>query len=366
MTVIQAPKYQQQLWTLIEFGEGEHQQRTLAIPEGSCIVGRASDAGICLPLSSISKHHARLFVESTQLYVVDLGSKNGTYVNGERIAGCCGLVEGDLVQFANSLFRIGRRQSVEAEGTREESLLPWAQTLLTFDRLLSERRVIPFYQPIITLDRRSTPGFEVLARSDLPELKNPAAMFGAAERLGQHAALSELMRTEGIRIAASGSNPQAKYFLNTHPAEVVTDRLIDSLHVLRKAYPDTSIMIEIHEAAVTDPAAMKQLRRVLNELGMGLSYDDFGAGQGRLVELGEVPPDVLKFDMQLIRDIHLAPASRQEMLRALVKIAKDLGCQTLAEGVETEPEHEVCRAIGFDLGQGYLYGRPNREIANGQ
>lgn len=94
------------------------------------------------------------------------------------------------------------------------------------------------------------------------------------------------------------------------------------------------------------------------DLGMELSYDDFGAGQGRLLELVEVPPHVLKFDMQLSRNIDTASRNRQELLRSLVRIAQDTGTTVLAESVETEAELETCIQIGFELGQGFLYGRP--------
>ncbi len=345
-------------WSLIEFGNGAGPHRTINIPLNESIVGRGKEAAICLPLTSVSKQHARLFVHANQLFVEDLDSTNGTYVNGHRTKSSA-LVEGDLVQFANVLFKVAQRALTDGDGTREEGLITWAQALLTFDRLLTERRVIPFYQPIVRMaDRQAIDAYEVLARSDLPELGHPAAMFGAAERLGQQAALSELMRSEGIRIGLLNGPTGTRYFLNTHPAEVVTDRFLGSLRDLRCDYPDAAVTIEIHEAAVTSPDLMQQLRSTLKSLDMELSYDDFGAGQGRLVELGEVPPEVLKFDMQLIRGIDHAAASRQEVLRALVRIAVDLGTTPLAEGVETEAEHEVCQQMGFELGQGYLYGRP--------
>jgi EAL domain-containing protein (putative c-di-GMP-specific phosphodiesterase class I) len=127
---------------------------------------------------------------------------------------------------------------------------------------------------------------------------------------------------------------------------------------LRAENPDIKITIEIHEAAVTDRASMLHFRKILQEIGMKLSYDDFGAGQGRLLELGEVPPDVLKFDMQLIRGIDTASAKRQELLATLVRMARDLGATPLTEGVETANEHQTCQQLGFELGQGFYYGRP--------
>lgn len=127
---------------------------------------------------------------------------------------------------------------------------------------------------------------------------------------------------------------------------------------IREISPSQPITLEIHEAAVTDVETMRELRKNLVDLKIGLAYDDFGAGQNRLTELVEVRPDYLKFDMGLIRDIHLASEKRQHMLQTLVRMALDLGIVPLAEGIESEEEGRVCSALGFQLAQGFFYGRP--------
>lgn len=91
---------------------------------------------------------------------------------------------------------------------------------------------------------------------------------------------------------------------------------------------------------------------------MSLAFDDFGAGQARLTELVEVHPEYLKFDMSLIRSIDQAPKDKVQMVRSLVHMAADLGIIPLAEGVETQGERDACVDIGFQLGQGYLFGKP--------
>ena len=116
-------------------------------------------------------------------------------------------------------------------------------------------------------------------------------------------------------------------------------------------------VMEIHEAAVTDPRAMMRIRARLQELDIGLAYDDFGAGQSRLMELVEVPPDYLKLDMALVRDIDRSQ-KRQDLVGALVSVMSDLGIEVLAEGIERGEEGVVCRELGCKLGQGYHYGRP--------
>ncbi len=344
-------------FTLIQFEKDVESDRRYALRNGRSEVGRGVDAAFRIDSDAVSKRHARLIVDGDQLTVEDLGSTNGTFVNGVRIQKSA-LVTGDKVQFANTMFRVELRNTDVNDGTIEQGLVQWAQTLLTFDTLLNDRRVVPFYQPIVSMDGLAIEGYEVLARSDLPEFPNPAAMFATAERLGQQAALSELMRTEGIRIAQEGIQCKSRIYLNTHPTEVITDRLIESLQRLRDRYHGSKITVEIHEAAVTELGAMKEFRRMLDDLDMELAYDDFGAGQGRLLELAEASPNVLKFDMQLIRGIDSAPTARYELLRSLVRYAADIGTIALAEGVETEAEHQACVQLGFRLGQGYLYGKP--------
>lgn len=344
-------------WTLTEYGSGDNQKRTIKLPGREVTIGRSDEADVCIAVNSISKQHAKLWSENGCLHVQDLGSTNGTHHNGSPVHRAA-LKDGDLLQFANAVFRVGVTEDSVVDGTMEEGLIPWAQTLLTFERLLSERAVVPNLQPIITMDRLTTPGYEVLARSNLPELRNPAAMFEVAKRLGQEAGLSELMRDESARLLTQIDRFDSQVYLNTHPVEFGTERLVNSLAALAEKFPKIRFMIEVHEGAVTQLEEMRHLRELIAELGMGLSYDDFGAGQGRLLELVEVPPDVLKFDMQLIRDIDSASKNRQELLSSLIRIAKDAGTTTLAEGVETEAEHETCCQLGFELGQGYLYGRP--------
>jgi EAL domain-containing protein (putative c-di-GMP-specific phosphodiesterase class I) len=130
------------------------------------------------------------------------------------------------------------------------------------------------------------------------------------------------------------------------------------LREIRQACPDQPVTLEIHESAAVHPETMKELRAILDSLDMQLAYDDFGAGQARLVELVRVSPDVLKFDMALVQNIHRATPQHQQMLGALVQISKDLGIVPLAEGVECAEDSQVCRQLGFELGQGYFYGRP--------
>ena len=69
-------------------------------------------------------------------------------------------------------------------------------------------------------------------------------------------------------------------------------------------------------------------------------------------------PDYVKFDISLIHSIDSADTARRRMLETLVQMVRDLDIRALAEGIESANEAEVCKEIGFDLAQGYFYGRP--------
>jgi len=345
------------VWSLLECRDDGQSAQQIAVPQNAAVVGRSSETPITVPNGSVSKRHAELGMDQGRPVLTDLGSTNGTFVNG-RQADHTPLADGDVVQFGGSVFRVHKPAAVEFGATAEGSAAPFAAALLQFEELMSGAGVVPHFQPIVRLqDEVTTAGYELLARSQLEELRNPAAMFSTAAKLGQECALSELMRREGVRDALK-MEQCGNLFVNTHPKEIIQDRFLQSLVELRLLAPELTITIEIHEAAVSSSEEMKQFRQVLDTHDMHLAYDDFGAGQARLDELVEVPPECLKFDIKLIRDIDKASLTRRSMIATLVRMTTELGVTPLAEGVETAEEARVCQELGFELAQGYYFGRP--------
>jgi EAL domain-containing protein (putative c-di-GMP-specific phosphodiesterase class I) len=213
------------------------------------------------------------------------------------------------------------------------------------------------FQPIVRLDDLRVVGYESLGRGRHDQLPdNPTRLLDLAERCGLAAELSQMFR--GQTLAEAARLPAGTLiFVNLHPEELRGGSLLRSLGAIpaavRAARP---LVLEVHEDAVTDVPAMQRLRDGLRDLGIRLAYDDFGAGQTRLAELAAVPPDFVKLDRKLVQQL---PHSRplQDLVRTLSQVSAKLGCEMLAEGVETGAEAEACRALGCRLGQGYLFGR---------
>ena len=321
-------------------------------------IGRRFDLACPLPSPAVSSHHAEIIQDGEDLIVQDLNSTNGTFVNGKRVVGESPLRVGDLLQLADTVFRVQKKSMDVGIQTVQAEQFSSALALVQFDRLMSQRAVTPYFQPIHRAQDKALIGYEVLGRSRLCGLQDPKSMFEAAARMNLESELSRMLRWEGIR-AGQALPEEPQLFLNTHPAEIRdADVLILSLNEVREMHPRTAIALEIHEAMVTNTHTMSRLLSALKDLNIEVAYDDFGAGQSRLLELVKVPPQYLKFDIQLIRDIHLAPAQHQHMIDRLVNMVNEMGIQTIAEGVEQGEEADVCSQLGFSCLQGYYCGRP--------
>jgi len=344
-------------WSLSGCIEANGSSRRIPIHRGPFIIGRQSGLSLSLPCLTVSKLHAEIKVDGDLVWLRDLGSTNGTYINGRRVFRESVLSAGDLVQFGNVIFEVASDSCEVETATLCADATDRAMMMLRFDELMNNRAVVPNYQPIVQLADRSVTGYEVLGRSRYAGLKTPKEMFEAAAEFQVESQLSRMLRAVGVQ-SATGFCTRLELFVNTHPAELSETGLLESLEELREAHPDQQLTLEVHEGTVTQPSKMRKLRNRLKDLQVRLAYDDFGAGQSRLLELIEVPPEYLKFDLRLIRGIHAAKPQRQDLVATLVRLVTQMGIVALAEGVENEADHQTCLQLGFQAGQGFLYGRP--------
>jgi EAL domain-containing protein (putative c-di-GMP-specific phosphodiesterase class I) len=357
-------------WYLESLSDGGKHVRRVPITSLPFRIGRRSGLELTIPWDSISKEHAEIYEDDETLRLRDLRSTNGTFVHRERVTDTP-IYEGDVLHFADFECRLRRQRPGEADNGAGECEEHGTVALGDVDlpsrfvaggrelaELIRNRAVEPVFQPIVTLPNPVRVAYEVLGRGRHPGLPEaPADLFQIAASLGVEVELSRLFRRVALE-RLSGRDDLPTIFLNTHPAELGEPDFFDSLREMRLLVPRSDLVIEIHESALADPASLATVRSRLSEIHIGLAYDDFGAGQARLLELGEVPPHYLKFDLRFIRGIDQAPPSKRRLLSSLVAAARDLLVHTVAEGIETEAEAEVCAKIGFTHAQGFLFGPP--------
>lgn len=330
-------------------------------------IGRASGQELRLQVDEVSSQHAVLRWEGGQLLLRDLGSTNGTFVNRRRIQEEVALADGDVLHFASAEFRLvflpfaGVDQPTITRSF-DQALLPhrYYPNSAAFRQMLDQRLLQVVYQPIVSLLEPGRPvvAWEALGRSTQPGVpEHPSELFKMAVTMGAAAELSRALREVAVA-QATRLEGHAVLFVNTHPDEMATNDLLSSLDRLRVQAPGVQLVLEVHEAAVTDLPHMRALALALEERGVALAYDDFGAGQARLLELVEAPPAWLKFDRSMVAGLPLASPQRRQLVQRLVHMVREFGIRALAEGVETAEEATLCVELGFSHGQGWFFGRP--------
>jgi EAL domain-containing protein (putative c-di-GMP-specific phosphodiesterase class I) len=333
-------------------------------------IGRRQGLELTLPADSVSKRHAEIYAKGSGLGLRDLGSKNGTFVNRNPVEDTP-VQEGDILHFADFEFRLGRLDEKETAPIGSLERRPTTVATKTRPRhfeigtrelreLLGEGLVTMVFQPIIHLQTGTVAAYEALGRGLHPALPtDPLDLFRIAGDINAEADLSRLFRRKAVEIAR-GRADLPTIFLNTHPIELARPLLLESLEELREMDPQLDLALEIHESVLTRPEQIAELRQLLLERNIALAYDDFGAGQARLLELADAPPHYLKFDRRFVTGLDERDDPRKKVLRSLLSLAQDLGVgvKSVAEGVETPAEEVACKELGFTHAQGFHLGRP--------
>lgn len=344
-------------------------QRTIVQIPMECLpfsLGRANTADFMIPSGQISRNHAEIYQVGDQVRVRDFNSTNGTFRNGHRIQDAA-LYHGDILHLAHQEFRyLSEIEESDDPLEKTDLFLDLAKqplsvlTQLPFLKELLEKDLVrTFFQPIVTLNPRQLLGYEALGRGSHGKLSTrPIDLFQLAERCQLAAELSRVFRAIAV-VEARNLSECPELFLNMHPAELEnpSEFLLSLEEIRNKVDTNQRLVLEIHEETLTDNSTLLLIRNEMKDLGVGLAYDDFGTGRSRIEELVEVPPDYIKLNRSLVRELHESSA-RQTVIQSIVAVAKELSITVLAEGIETEDEAETCHRLGCTLGQGYLLGHP--------
>jgi EAL domain-containing protein (putative c-di-GMP-specific phosphodiesterase class I) len=263
------------------------------------------------------------------------------------------------VRIERSIYgSLGRARDI----CRKESLERQSGRLQELRRMLASGEIVIRYQPIVSLRSGLVHGFEALSSARSNEIfENPEMLFSFAEESDAIIDLERLCRSqalarlEPLRQAAGG-----KLFLNCSVHAFADPRLLDDLIVQAAAagLRASDLVLEITErTAIKEWQRFQQTLGEIRRKGLQIAIDDMGSGYSSLRAVGEIQPDYLKFDCSLIHGIHLSPIKR-DLFETLVTLARKIGAQAIAEGIEISEEFETVRALGVDLGQGYLFARP--------
>ena len=213
------------------------------------------------------------------------------------------------------------------------------------------------FQPIVDVRDQSIFAYEALARG--------LNGGGAAEVLGQvdqnnRYQFDQTCRVKAIRLAAQlGMNCHVSInFLPNAVYEPATCIRATLEAAKRYNFPVDRLIFEVTEnEKVVDSGHLKRIIQEYHRQGFKTAIDDFGAGYSGLNLLAEFQPDIIKLDMDLMRDID-TDSTRQAIVRGTMAMCQALNITVIAEGIETTAEYHVLRDLGIHHFQGYLFARP--------
>lgn len=214
------------------------------------------------------------------------------------------------------------------------------------------------YQPIVDLETGRAVGYEALARGPVgSRLEMPGPLFAAARAEGILAAFDHACREHALAEALRcGLGEEDLLFLNVEPEGLESEGVLDRLTEDRLG--QVSLVVELTERALTArPSEVLAAVRWLRERGCRIALDDVGVDPRSLGLMPFVAPDVIKLDLRLTQDL-VPEALGARVINAVRAESERSGAAILAEGIETEAHLRRALAMGAQLGQGWLFGRP--------
>ncbi|MFZ5827292.1 MAG: EAL domain-containing protein [Bacillota bacterium] len=242
-----------------------------------------------------------------------------------------------------------------------ESKLTWERRIL--DALEHDRFVL-YHQPILCLTTGEIGRYEALLRmkGDDGEVISPGGFLSVAERFGLIHAIDRWVVKEAIHQIARARNSHPGFCLEVNlSGKAFGDPELLPLikrEIAATGIDPSALVLEITEtAACTDTVLGREFVTTLREMGCRFALDDFGSGFSSFSYLKHLPVDYLKIDGGFIRNL-ARDSMDQDLVRAMVQVAKGLGRKTIAEWVEDRETLALLRELGVDYAQGYHIGRP--------
>jgi diguanylate cyclase (GGDEF)-like protein/PAS domain S-box-containing protein len=279
------------------------------------------------------------------------------------------LTAGELLRDADTAMyyakAVGGNQYQLFDSTMHASAVELIQLEGELKRAVEREEWLIHYQPIISLVSGKPVGAEALVRWLHPQrgLLPPKEFIGVAEETGLILPIGEyVMRAACMQAKAwrETSHPGFWVSVNLSARQFQDKNVVEKVVAIlsETGLPNDGLRLEITESiAVRDMEYTSKLINRLDALGIKTSLDDFGTGYSSLSYLKQFPLKVLKIDQSFIQDIQLNQKN-ESLITAIIAMARSLGLEVVAEGVEKDEQLTFLRSQLCDNVQGFLLSHP--------
>jgi EAL domain-containing protein (putative c-di-GMP-specific phosphodiesterase class I) len=235
-------------------------------------------------------------------------------------------------------------------------------------RAIERQELLLHYQPVISLPSGQIAGFEALVRWQHPErgLLFPAEFLPLAEQAQLIFPLTQWVLREACSLARKWQDQFPAHFPFTIVSVNLTARylgrqnLVEEIGDLMSAngLAPESLRLDIQESEIMgDPEFVSQALLRLRGCGVKAYIDDFGLGHSSLSLLPSLPVHGLKIDQSFVRKLH-GNEKDSALVQSIVSLARNLGLEVIAEGIETAEQLDFLRSVKCQYGQGYYFSQP--------
>ncbi len=281
-------------------------------------------------------------------------------------------VSEDIMRDADTAMYQAKRAGKARHEVFDENMHTAAKEILQLETDLRraverEEGISVCYQPIYDLESGRIEGVESLARWQHPTLGeiSPAKFISLAEEIGLIDRLGDQVLRRACREIGAlkkelGDESPLSLSVNLSCRQFAQPALVKSVEEIlaETSFPARDLKLEITESVFFEhPERAVEMLHQLRELGTGIDIDDFGTGYSNLGYLVKLPISNLKVDKSFVSMID-ADGGNDEIVRAIVTLAQNLGLRVIAEGVETEAQLAKLKLLGCEGGQGYLFAEP--------
>ena len=229
---------------------------------------------------------------------------------------------------------------------------------------INEQQFYLEYQPKMNMSTNELIGMEALVRWKHPDLGiiPPGKFIPLAEETGLIVPLGEWILRESCRQSSAWQDqgyPPLHLSVNVSVRQLEDINFVDKVKtILHETGLDPKwLEFEITESVLASVKSTVSILKEIRNLGIHISVDDFGTGYSSLSYIKDLPIDTLKVDQSFVKDIHTNKESK-EIAKAIINLAKSIGLNVIAEGIELKEHVDELSKDGYILGQGYFFSRP--------
>jgi EAL domain-containing protein (putative c-di-GMP-specific phosphodiesterase class I) len=335
------------------------------------IIGRGESADLQVVSQGVSREHAAVECEGRAIRIRDLGSTNGTFINGQRIKEA-DLHDGDMVQMADVefAFHYGKLQARQAAATQilaldadddadcSDPASDLRRTVRGLHETLASGCVRGRLKPIVDLRQGQLVGYEA-ADEDVPPVGPESNSLLPAISGRVVARLRHLRRMRGLERAMAMPG-EFLVFVGVRSAEVAAGRLVELARSFCECLSAANrLVVAVPYAAAKEAAQAMAPGGRLRELGVAVALSDMGVGDAGVALLAEIRPDFVRLSASLLRGV---PGNSKNLaaLQATVQAVGKGGTRVIAAAVNNPSQRAACLEAGCELGQGLLFEEGKR------